>query len=71
MGEVKELYCRFALPRRGPPPVADWASFAVALCGQFGLRLGANGAGPGDEAEFIAAVQSDRNYQEIAAFRGW
>jgi hypothetical protein len=70
-GEVTELYCRFTLPRRSPPPVAEWAGFVAALCGRFGLRLEAQGAAPCGEAEFIAAVRDSRNYGEFAASFGW
>jgi hypothetical protein len=66
-GEVTEVYCRFTLPRPGPPPLETWAEFAVSLCGQFGLRLGAEGAALCRESEFLAAVQSCPNYREFAA----
>jgi hypothetical protein len=70
-GELTELYCRFTLPRHTPPLVAQWSQFVAALCGQFGLRLGAHGDGPCGEVEFTAAVQSSRNYQEFATSFGW
>src|SRR5262249_9670911 len=53
--EVTEVYCRFTLPRRNPPPLGGWAEFAAALCGRFRLRLGAEGTTPCGEAEFLAA----------------
>lgn len=70
-GEVTDLYVRFTLPRRDPPPLPEWASFAADLCRRFHLRLGAEGFAPCGEAEFLAAVRGDRFYREFAASFGW
>lgn len=70
-GQVTGLYVRFTLPRRTPPPLLEWARFAVDLCSRFNLRLGAEGVAPCGQAEFLAAVRSHRFYQEFAASFGW
>ena len=70
-GEATELYCRFTLSRRSPPPLAEWAGFAAELCRRFHLRLGAEGVAPCGEAEFLTAVRGHRSYQEFAASFGW
>ena len=69
-GEVSDLYCRFTLPRHNPP-LAEWAAFAVTLCGRFQLRLVPGGCGPCCELEFLAAVRGARNYREFATAFGW
>lgn len=70
-GEITDLYCRFTLPRRTPPPLSEWTGLMAELCGRFGLRQGSNGVAPCGEAEFRAAVQGDRFYQHFAALYGW
>ena len=70
-GEITNLYIRFTLPRRNPPPLAEWSGFAAELCGCFRLRLGAEGVAPCGEAEFLAAVRGHRFYREFAASFGW
>jgi len=69
--EVVELYCRFTLPRRKKPPLAEWAAFMASMCERFGLRLDSSRPQPCSKAEFIAAVLEDRNYQDFAAGSGW
>jgi hypothetical protein len=70
-GEVTELYVRFTLPRRTPPPLPEWARFAAELCRRFHLQLGAEGVAPCGKAEFLAAVRGHRFYREFAASFGW
>jgi hypothetical protein len=70
-GEVTDLYIRFTLPRRNPPPLSEWSAFAVELCHRFQLRLGAEGIAPCSEAEFLATVRGHRFYREFAASFGW
>jgi hypothetical protein len=70
-GEATELYVRFTLPRRNPPPLSEWAEFAAGLCRRFHLRLGAEGVAPCGQAEFLAAVRGHRFYREFAASFGW
>jgi hypothetical protein len=70
-GEVTELFCRFTLPHRNPPPLSDWAAFAAALCSRFCLRLGDEGVASCGEAEFLDAVRGNRFYGEFASSFGW
>jgi hypothetical protein len=70
-GEVTEVYSRFTLPRCNPPPLNDWAEFAMELCNRFRLRLGAEGVVPCSEAEFLAAVRDNCFYRKFAASFGW
>jgi len=65
-GEIVELYCRFTLTHRPPPPLDEWAEFVSSLCARFGLRLAPDGIGPCSAAEFLAAVRANRNYQDFA-----
>jgi hypothetical protein len=64
---VTQVYCRFTLPRRTPPPLSEWAEFAASLCEQFGLRLKAAESRTCGAAEFLAAVRGSRNYRDFAA----
>ena len=70
-GEVAELYCRFTLARKSPPPLSEWAELVTALCWQFGFQLGAEGAAPCSEQEFLAAVFRNENYRRFAESFGW
>ena len=70
-GEVVELYCRFTLPCGTPPPLAGWAAFVASLSERFGMRLGSERTEPCSEAQFIAAVLENRNYQDFAGAFGW
>ena len=70
-GEATELYARFTLPRRTPPPLPAWAGFVAELCRRFHLRLGAEGIAPCGEAEFQAAVMDHQFYRDFAATFGW
>lgn len=69
-GEVSDLCCRFTLTR-DIPPLAEWAAFAVAVCGRFELRLVPGGRSPCGELEFLTAVRGARNYREFAVAFGW
>lgn len=69
--EITDLYVRFTLTRRSPPPLPEWAGFAAELCRRFHFRLGAEGVAPCGAAEFLAAVRGHRSYREFAASFGW
>ena len=69
--EVKDLYCRFTLPKFVPPPVPQWVEFIVPLCERFALRLEEAGEAPCSESAFVDALTSHRNWVDFAEAYGW
>jgi hypothetical protein len=70
-GENTDVYCRFTLPKKDAPRLENWAAFAVALCTRFGLRIEDGIVAPCGEAEFLAAVRGNPNWQDFARQFGW
>jgi hypothetical protein len=69
--EVTDVYCRFTLPRNGPPCLQKWAEFVAELCKNFQLRLKPDGTSPCSPAEFEAFVRDSIEYRQFAASFGW